>query len=318
MTDALFLSFKRFARRGLTAALVVVGAAAVVAVLWSACADAVLTRPATPPRGDPGQFTTVDGVRAYYRVRGSGPALVLLHGLGSSHLTWSAVEDAFAQRFTVYELDLPGFGYSDKPFLYTSARQEAAFVDDFLGSLGVERATVIGHSMGGDVALWLAVEHPERVDRLVLVNIAEVGEAAAVFRVAATPVLGDVFLKTTTTPLTLGAMLANPYVQKQMVTPRLADEYARIYWTPGARRALIDLARSYEVDRAALRAEIPSVHAPVLIVWTDADPYFPVSVARDLHDLLPTAEVEVIHDAGHLPQEEQPETFESVVLARLH
>jgi len=153
--------------------------------------DVVLTRPAAPPPGHPGRFATVDGVRAYYRVNGRGPALVLLHGLGSSHLTWAAVDSAFDERFTVYVVHLPGFGYSDKLATYTSARQEADFVDHLLAGLGVERATVIGHSLGGDVALWLATQHPSRLSGLVLVDAAEVGEAAAVFKLAATPILGD-------------------------------------------------------------------------------------------------------------------------------
>ena len=293
--------------------ILVVGVAGLV-LAWTAVADAVLVRPALPPTGDPGQFTTVDGVRTYYRVSGHGPALVLVHGLGSSHLTWSAVESTFAQRFTVYSLDLPGFGYSDKPAGYESARQEATFVDHFLAGLDVERATVIGHSMGGDVALWLALVDSRRVERLVLVDIAEVGEPAAVFQVAATPVLGDVVLKTTTTPATLGLMLADPYVQKQALTPDVIDQYSRIYWTPGARSALIQIARSYGSDRSELLAALGAIHVPILIVWADADPYFPLSVAERLHQLLPSGVLRIIHAAGHLPQEEQPRAFEDVVL----
>jgi pimeloyl-ACP methyl ester carboxylesterase len=302
------------ARRGFT--LLVVGASSVLLLVlgWSALADALLVRNAVPPPGDTGQFTTVDGVRTYYRVLGQGPALVLLHGLGSSHLTWSAVDTALAQRFTVYELDLPGFGYSDKPANFTSARVEASFVDHFLAGRGVERATVIGHSMGGDVALWLGAEHASRVERLVIVDAAEIGEAAAVFKLAATPVVGDLVLKTTTTPLTLPQMMADPYVQKQALTRDMSDQYARMYWSPGARRALVEVAKSYDADKAALLASLGGVHAPTLIVWTYRDPYFPVSVAEDLRDRLPGADLRLISDAGHLPQEEQPAVFADQVL----
>jgi pimeloyl-ACP methyl ester carboxylesterase len=278
----------------------------------------VLTRPALPPAGDPAHFAEVDGVRTYYRVGGQGPALVLLHGQGSSHLTWRAVEGAFAEHFTVYALDLPGFGYSDKPAGYTSARQEATFVDHFLARVGVERATVIGHSLGGAVALWLAVDHPGRVERLVLVNVAEVGNAATVFQLAATPILGDVMLKTTTAPATLRATMGAAYLHSQALTPDISAQYSRIYWTPGARQALVELSRSYDADRAALLQSLDAVQAPALIVWTDRDPWFPVSVAERLHDLLPRADLRVIPDAGHLPQEEQPTAFLDVVLAWLN
>ncbi|MBV9544029.1 MAG: alpha/beta fold hydrolase, partial [Chloroflexi bacterium] len=167
----------------------------VLVTAWSRLADVLLVRPLAPAARDPGQFTRIDGVRTYYRVTGHGPALVLVHGLGLSHLTWAAATDALAEHFTVYTLDLPGFGYSDKPADYASARQAAAFVDRFLEALGVERATVIGHSMGGAVAMWLAAEHPTRIERVVLVNATEIGDAAAVFRLVARPFLGELLLK---------------------------------------------------------------------------------------------------------------------------
>jgi pimeloyl-ACP methyl ester carboxylesterase len=285
----------------------------VLVAAWSRVADALLARPLAPPAGDPGCFASVDGVRTYYRVQGQGPALVLVHGLGLSHLTWAAITDALAEHFTVYVLDLPGFGYSDKPPGYASARQEAAFVDRFLATLGIERATVIGHSMGGAVALWLAAEYPARIERVVLVNATEIGDAAAVFRLIAQPILGELLLKTTT-PATMRLLLADPYVRKEVVTPELARQYARFAWTPGARQALIEHARSYDADRAALRPRLAQVMVPALIIWTESDPYFPVSVARDLLSVLPTARLEIIPDAGHLPQEERPTHFTRLVL----
>jgi pimeloyl-ACP methyl ester carboxylesterase len=109
-------------------------------------------------------------------------------------------------------------------------------------------------------------------------------------------------------------LLADPHVHKEVVTPELAKQYARLAWTPGARQALIDHARSYDADRAALRPRLAQVAVPALIVWTDADPYFPVSVADDLLGALPSARLEAIHDAGHLPQEEQPNQFSRIVL----
>jgi pimeloyl-ACP methyl ester carboxylesterase len=171
----------------------------------------------------------------------------------------------------------------------------------------------MGHSMGGAVALWLAADHPARVERVVIVDAAEIGNAAAIFDFLAQPVAGDLLLKMTT-PATMRILLADPYVHKEVVTPELAAQYARFFWTPGARQALIEHARGYEVDRAALRPRLRQVAVPSLIVWADRDPYFPLSVAQDLQDALPSARLEIIHDAGHLPQEEQPADFTRVVL----
>jgi pimeloyl-ACP methyl ester carboxylesterase len=292
------------------------GAAVFLGILvaaWSRVADALLARPMVPPATDPGCFADVDGVRTYYRVQGQGPALVLLHGLALSHLTWDATAAALAEHFTVYTLDLPGFGYSDKPPGYASARKAGAFVGRFMSTLGLERASLIGHSMGAAAALWLAAEHPARVERLVLVNVAEIGDAAAIFRLLARPIVGELLLKMTT-PATMRALLADPYVHKQVVTSELAATYAGFSWTPGARRALIEHARSYDADRAALRPRLGQVGAPALIVWTDRDPYFPIAVAHDLLAALPLASLEVIADAGHLPHEEQPARFTCIVL----
>jgi 2-hydroxy-6-oxonona-2,4-dienedioate hydrolase len=94
----------------------------------------------------------------------------------------------------------------------------------------------------------------------------------------------------------------------------MSEQYARMYWSPGARRAMVEVAKSYDDDKAALLAAIGGVHAPTLIVWSDHDPYFPVSVAEDLRDRMQAADLRLISGAGHLPQEEQPTAFADQVL----
>jgi pimeloyl-ACP methyl ester carboxylesterase len=111
--------------------------------------------------------------------------------------------------------------------------------------------------------------------------------------------------------------MADPYVQKQVLTADMTDQYARMYWSPGAREALIELARSYDLDKTALLAAVGGLHVPTLIVWSERDPYFPPAVAQHLHDLMPGSELHLIADAGHLPQEEQPAAFTNVVLGWL-
>ena len=133
--------------------------------------------------------------------------------------------------------------------------------------------------MGGAAALWLTVEHPARIERVVLVDAEEIGDEAAVFRLVAQPILGSCCF-ITTTPATMRVLLADPYVHKEVVTPELAEQYARFAWTPGTRQALIDHSRGYDADRAALRSRLAQVAMPALIVWADGDPYFPVGGPR--------------------------------------
>ena len=133
----------------------------------------------------------------------------------------------------------------------------------------------------------------------------------------AIPILGELLLKTTT-PITLRLLLADPYLHREVVTPELAEQYACFLWTLARASRSSPALRGYDADRAALRPRLSHVAAPTLIIWTDADPYFPLSAARELLTLLPDARLEVVHDAGHLPQEEQPTEFTRLVLSWLN
>ena len=177
---------------------------------------------------------------------------MLLHGLALSHLTWVAITDALAEQFTVYTLDLPGFGYSDKPAGYASARQAAAFVDRFLATLGLEHVTLIGPRWAARQRCGRRPSTRREVERLVLVNAAEIGEAAAIFRLLARPIVGDLLLKTTSS-VSMRMLMSDPYVQKQVVTPEVATA-SRLLVSPSARRALIEQsARTRPIKRRYCR-----------------------------------------------------------------
>ncbi len=116
------------------------------------------------------RFRVVHGYRRAFRVAGAGPALVLVHGIGDSSATWDPVLPALARRHLVIAPDLLGHGSSDKPRADYSVAAYANGVRDLLGVLGVERATLVGHSLGGGVAMQFAYQFPERTERLVLVG----------------------------------------------------------------------------------------------------------------------------------------------------
>ena len=194
--------------------------------------------------------------------------------------------------------------------------EEAAFADHVLAALGIVHTVAIGHSMGGDVALWLAADHPQRVDRLVLVDAAEIGQAAAVFRLAATPILGELMLKTATTPLTMHALMLIPtFRSRSSPTSWRSNTRVSTGHPVRARRSSSSPGRTTRMQRPC--APHYRISAPALVIWTDADPYFPVHRRRAARDELPAAELHVVHAAGHLPQEEQPAEFADVTLAWL-
>src|SRR5712672_4270856 len=135
------------------------------------------------------QFRTIHGYKRAFRIAGSGPALLMIHGIGDNSTTWNTVQAKLAQRFTVIAPDLLGHGQSDKPRADYSVAAYANGMRDLLSVLDVERVTVVGHSLGGGVAMQFAYQFPHLVDRLVLVGAGGVTkDVNVVFRLASLPI----------------------------------------------------------------------------------------------------------------------------------
>src|ERR1700709_1804023 len=134
------------------------------------------------------QFRTVHGYRRAFRIAGSGPVILLIHGIGDNSTTWSTVQSKLAQRFTVIAVDLLGHGESDKPRADYSIAAYANGMRDLLSVLDIERVTVVGHSLGGGIALQFAYQFPEHIERLVLVGSGGLGpDLSATLRLASLP-----------------------------------------------------------------------------------------------------------------------------------
>src|SRR5690349_6739854 len=154
------------------------------------------------------EYRTIHGYRRAFRVAGSGPAILLIHGIGDNSTTWSTVQSALAQRFTVIAPDLLGHGKSDKPRADYSVAAYANGMRDLLSVLDVERVTVVGHSLGGGVAMQFAYQFPQLVDRLILVGAGGVTKDVNVaLRIAAMP-MGTEALALLRLPLVLPALQA--------------------------------------------------------------------------------------------------------------
>ena len=155
------------------------------------------------------QFRTIHGYRRAFRVAGSGPAILLIHGIGDNSTTWSTVQTKLAQRFTVIAPDLLGHGKSDKPRADYSVAAYANGMRDLLSVLDIDHVTVIGHSLGGGVAMQFAYQFPQLVDRLILVGAGGVTKDVNVaLRWASLPVFGSEALALLRLPLVLPVMQA--------------------------------------------------------------------------------------------------------------
>jgi len=270
------------------------------------------------------QETTLHGHRAAYRMAGDGPsAIVLIHGITSTSGTWEKVAPSLARAgHTVLAPDLLGHGESAKPRGDYSLGAHASGVRDLMVSLGIERATFVGHSLGGGVAMQLAYQFPERCERLILVDSGGLGrEVHALLRAATLP--GSEFVL----PLLASAGLLDVgrFVGRAMGRVGLGfgtdvGEMARGHASlneRGARMAFIQTLRTIvdatgqrvnAGDRLYLAAEIPT-----MLVWGDRDPIIPVAHGRDAHDAIPGSRLEIFEGAGHFPHIDDPMRFVSVL-----
>lgn len=268
------------------------------------------------------QYVTIHGHRRAFVRRGSGPALLLLHGLGCDHTTWEPVIDALARRYTVIAPDLLGHGASAKPRADYSIGGYANGMRDLLGVLGVTRATVVGHSLGGGVAMQFAYQYPELTERLVLVAPGGFGpEVAPAIRLVTTPGFHQAMGVLTLPGIRhLGGAGVRALARCPVAAMWDLDEVANVYESfrdKRQRAAIRHVVRAVVdwkgqvitiVDRAYLTADMP-----ICIIWGEQDHVIPVQHVQTARDVAPTARIEVLPNSGHFPHKSHPDRFVKVV-----
>lgn len=270
------------------------------------------------PHAGASRMAEVGGVRVHYQEKGAGAALVLIHGNNSSAYTWKDVFDALAAEFRVVALDMKGFGFTAKPAGGDyRAEAQAALVVGLMDELKIERAVLVGSSLGGGVALAAAVDHPERVRGLVLVGSAAFTDhrgASLAPSFAGWPYVGAgaTALALTSDGLVREGLRKSFYDQSKVTDERVAAYYLPLT-TRGGQRA----ARLVRAQRHMGRVEksLHQVAQPALLVWGAEDRLIPLEDGRRLQASLPDARLVVFDACGHLPQEEMPERFAREVLA---
>jgi pimeloyl-ACP methyl ester carboxylesterase len=269
------------------------------------------------------RHVTVRGHRIRYVRAGDGsPAAVLVHGFGSSLYTWKDVIPGLARDHQVVALDLPGFGLSDQPPDLTIEELPAAVVG-LMDALAIERAVLVGNSLGGSVCALLAARDPGRVSGLVLVDSAgynfDPADRPLVFRLTAGP-LGPLVGRLPGKRLLVEAALRQVFHDPRLVTPERVAEYLQGARRPGSFRSVRSLAESLR-DRSSLVSDaLTRVRAPTLVVWGREDGWIPLAHADRFTAALAGARKVVIDDCGHVPQEEKPEAVLAALrefLARL-
>jgi pimeloyl-ACP methyl ester carboxylesterase len=248
---------------------------------------------------------------------GQGPHVLMLHGFLQSSWAWRLNLDALARRFTVHALCVPGAGWSDKPAVAYGLHGQAKRVLEAMTALGVQKAHMIGNSLGGALALQVALEAPTRVDRLVLVAPAGAGVypatiAASLQHPLAAPLLG---LPGVGPALKL-ALQWGAY-PRMAVDDAVMHRFLQPLRSPGGARAALAMARSFPRDVAALERRLGEIHQPVLLIWGECDRVVPLEAVLRVQGRLRDARLERFDCSGHCPMEEEPERFHREVLAFL-
>lgn len=256
-----------------------------------------------------------------FRRAGRGPAVLLIHGIAGSSRTWEQVIPLLAEEFTVIAPDLIGHGDSDKPPGDYSLGAHASALRDLLSVLGIDRATIVGQSFGGGVAMQLSYQYPERCDRLVLVGSGGLGrEVTWLLRLLtlpgveyALPVLFPNFVRDRGNDLMqflhrIGFRHARA-VESWRAYASLTDSDNRMAFVRTLRSVVDPGGQSVNaMDRIYLAARMPT-----LIVWGDRDTMIPVTHAHAAHEAIAGSRIEIIEGAGHFPHVEEPYRFVEIL-----
>lgn len=259
----------------------------------------------------PDRFVLVGEQQVSVEQAGRGKPLVLLHGFGESTYSFSRVLPTFATRFRVIAIDLNGFGYTQRPrerSAYTLAGQERLVIG-VLDALGIERAHLVGHSYGGGLALHLAATHPERFERLLLIdNTLPLYASARRSQLLRWRWVANLAVRTVGLSDTrIEAGLLASYHDDSLVTPGLVRAYAerlRIEGAVDAYRGLVGPS-----DEPPRELDLSTIRQPTLVVWGEEDRLIPVAGARQRSAAIPDGRFIAIPGCGHTPMEECPEPF---------
>lgn len=267
------------------------------------------------------RFISVDGIRVHYQEFGDAahPPMILIHGYTASAYVWKTAAPMLADLdFRVIAVDLIGFGYSEKPrwFEYSITAQ-ARMIERFMDRLGLGRSVVVGSSYGGAVASILALDYPERVEKLVLVDTVCNDDLKnhPVLRLASVPGIGEVitpFLADSRAFLRFRMHGTLAKANHHMITEDRIDSIRRPLFAADGHHSLLATSRNWHANRIEQDAHL--INQPTLIIWGEEDTVIPISDGYKLHAEILNSRFVVLKDCGHVPQEERSEIFAELVI----
>jgi pimeloyl-ACP methyl ester carboxylesterase len=264
------------------------------------------------------EYLELEGVWIRYDVIGGGPAVVLVHGWLSSSRIWEQLAARLAQRFTVYTLDLPGFGESDKPLSGYGIRNGSRLLYAFCAHFGLTRANVIGHDLGGAMAVKLAADHPDVVGRLVVVSAPadeDQIDLPTMLWLVTVPVVGPIFYALGRVARPVRRLWMRPFVaDSDDLTDVIVDDAGRS--TPAAVSKTLSISRR-ELSRGRLARQARIIKIPLLVVAGEEDQIVDPQSVGVWAGGVERAEICLIDECGHMPMVERIAEFNAQILAFL-
>ena len=265
------------------------------------------------------EFVEIDGMQVHYRDEGNALdsfPLVLIHGTGASLHTWGGWVKSLKANHRIITFDLPAYGLTGpNPSGDYSQDYYVSFVNKLLTKLSVKKCVLGGNSLGGSITWAYALAHPERVEKMILVDAGGYPMTSKsvpiAFQLARIPVLSNLF-KYVTPRSVIEKSIHNVYVNDEKITDELIDRYYDLALREGNRKAFIDRMQISVTSDKYLK--IKTLKMPTLIIWGEQDELIPIMVGEKFYQDLPNDTMVVFKDLGHTPMEENPENTVKVVV----
>lgn len=254
------------------------------------------------------QFVDINEMQVHYRDEGKGFPIVLVHGTAASLHTWDAWTNELKNTNRVIRMDLPAFGITgpNKDADYT-IEAYTAFLHSFLEKLELEKFHIAGNSLGGNIAWNYTADHPDKVEKLILVDASGLPtnkEPPSSFKMAKTPILNSLFLYLTPKFL-IKKNLEEVYADDSKITDELVTRYHRMALREGNRKAFIDRVKTdYKLNSTANLNKLKSIQTPSLLIWGAKDLWIPLDNGIRMDGILVNSKLEILEDSGHVPMEE--------------
>jgi len=265
---------------------------------------------------------TVKGTKIRYIVKGSGSPVLVIHGFGQFLEVWWSNIGPLSQHYQVYAMDLPGHGLSEKPAVDYTFSIVTEFIIDFMEALGIGHASLIGHSMGGSICLEGAINFPDKVDKIILVDSGSLSEKVPLlYRLCALPVLGDILVRPTT-KAGVRRGIKRAFYNPDLVTEDMVNLNYELLRKPGVKDTMLSILRSGgSISRSnpetIVTDKLHLVKVPTLLIHGAQDTVIPLEYAQNACRLIPGCELEIIDECGHCPHLEKASEFNKAVISFL-